>query len=221
MLYLSRLRVASIVLALYVVPCMASLTPLFYLKKILTTRLQLMTQAEKYLGAIHGFEPLIKLLHATHETHMAKGFWFELEAGISIMKRYNAQTHDEKITAFHYRLHNPTCLMKRELDIITNKRCIECKNIEWKKLTPDQQATILQKLLEQKNLFHYYNTHNIPVNGYYNLKYMVWSARPIPSSIKKCYHIMLLNIKKNYVKIRLFKSTQLVLFLCGSLPFKE
>ncbi len=90
------------------------------------------TDNEKILHAsidhfifVPGFIITLQKLLTRLNTHAAKGHLFELSHALHIRKRYPEET----ITSFNKLLCAGS--ITRELDLVTPRRVIECKNIDW------------------------------------------------------------------------------------------
>lgn len=159
-------------------------SPQLIVKEYLIQRLTILKLAEKYFKNVPGYQDLSQKIVTTYDSTPSKGYWFELETALTIIKQKTLPLKlKEKITAFHHWIRIPK-IGYREIDIVTNKRCIECKNIKWNNLSQEQIDSIIKKLQDQQQLVLYCNSNNIPICGNTNLEYILWSKNQIPDTIK-------------------------------------
>lgn len=138
---------------------------------------------QKELKNIQGFDELMKSINSHKQLTPAKGFWFELEVALHINRKNQTKKSNEKLIALHYQLKGPDN-KQREIDILTNKYCIECKNVHWKSAKPEDRKRILNQVLDQKKLVDWHNNNKIAIEKNYNIRCLFWSAEEIPDDIK-------------------------------------
>ena len=143
----------------------------------------LVHRSEFELDNIPGIENLMKTINAHKQNTQVKGFWFELEIALDIQHKYRTKKSNEKLVAIHYKLQGPQAEC-REIDIVTNKRCIECKNVRWEIMTDEDKNKIFIQILDQKKLIDWHNQNQIPIKKNYNIRCTLWSAHKIPEDVK-------------------------------------
>jgi len=100
-------------------------------------------------NSIPGFALTLQMLFNKLNTPQAKGHIFELENGLRIAQ----QKPTEAITSFNQTIMFGTIV--RSLDIITERRFIECKNICWAKAPANE---LRKQFMDQKLLAAYVNS---------------------------------------------------------------
>lgn len=143
----------------------------------------LVQRSERELENIPGIENLMKTINAHKQNTQVKGFWFELEIALDINHKYRTKKSKEKLVAIHYKLEGPHAEC-REIDIVTNQRCIECKNVRWEIMTDEDKDKIFIQILDQKKLIDWHNQNQIPIKKNYNIRCTLWSAHKIPEDVK-------------------------------------
>lgn len=119
---------------------------------------------------------LKKIESSPYNCRSALGYEYEIEKAVHITESDN----NEKVVEFGYRLKCPHSGKSREFDLRTNKRLIECKNIEWKKASVKK---LKKQFLDQRDLaMHYNKTNNA------SIMYVVCSKNPIPERWKAWFH---------------------------------
>jgi len=101
----------------------------------------------------------------------AKGFLYEMQKGVQI-----SQKNDETMEAFAQEVCMDAASPTREFDIFTDKRWIECKDVNWpaKRLNTPATRKTQQQFLDQKRITDQFNEYN---NA--NIAFEVHSKRPL------------------------------------------
>lgn len=120
------------------------------------------------LAHIPGFSQKLSLVDANANTPRAKGHVYELAKAGDIERE---DTH-ERVLCFSHTMQHPTKNKRREFDIVTTHRWIECKNIAWRNKITTQLA---QQFLDQKEIVDRYNKEYLT-----NIVYEVHSCQAIP-----------------------------------------
>jgi len=129
--------------------------------------------ALKTLHNIKGFTGLMRMLLLNlHQPGSFSGFLYELEKGLHIHKHCK----HEHIVEFQQIIAIPDSKRTREFDIVTSKRIIECKNINWKK------QKLRKQFLAQKRVVEKINKKNRT-----NFAYEVCSKKPIPQNWQRWF----------------------------------
>ena len=137
----------------------------------------LLLRASKYFHNTPGFITVLrKIKSSSHNCHSTQGYEYEIEKAVHITKSNN----NEKVSKFDHKIKCPHSKKSREFDLRTNKRLIECKNIEWKKASGKR---LKKQFLDQRDLATHYNK----TNGT-NIMYVVCSKNPIPKRWKAWFH---------------------------------
>jgi len=128
----------------------------------------IITRAEKFFFTIASFKTLIE---KTRAAQYPEGFIYEIEKASALVKK-----QQERVDAFGLFIQFKRC--KKEIDIVTESRFLECKNTSWK-LPPDGEKQLKQQFKEQCFLTKKYNEEHGT-----NFIYMVCSKQPIPDTWK-------------------------------------
>lgn len=144
------------------------------------TQFPLITQAREIIDEsinvfahVPGFATKFKsLITALHNEHFFKGYLYELEKALAIAQAIHTQEYVER---FEKILHNPHAKQRCRIDIATNERLIECKNINWKnavcRLHPKSTSSLQEQFL----------THQYIINAIHTSRtYAVSSKKNIP-----------------------------------------
>lgn len=129
-----------------------------------------LVKATQALYKISGFSDTFKKTISSAENEGCfKGNMFELEHALKITE----SLYPERILGFGVIIKYKK--LQREFDIVTDQRCIECKNISWLHKKNDEKLQC--QFLEQKKLVKAYNrtTRKAAV-------YQVVSKQPIPET---------------------------------------
>lgn len=140
-------------------------------------------------NALETFSEVENIATKIHETlsaidnpHFMKGHVYELEKALAI----HEHNDDEKIESFSAPLHCPQGTYFRILDIITNRRFIECKNINWDHVPVNSGRKIAsylkQQFLDEQKLVA---AENERTND--DKRFVVASKQPIPSNWQACF----------------------------------
>jgi hypothetical protein len=109
----------------------------------------------------------------------AKGFLYEMQKGVQL-----TQNKDETIEAFAQEIYIDDESPMREFDIFTDKRWIECKDVNWPARplnSPSMQKT-QQQLVDQQRIVQQYNKTNKNA-----IAYEVHSKQPISAPWKQWF----------------------------------
>ncbi len=132
-------------------------------------------QAYKIFSYTPGAKTVFKKIKSSsHDCHSTKGYEYEIKTAVKIKNK-----KEEKIIEFGCRLKCPKSRKVREIDIRTDKRFIECKNINWKKTNVKK---LKKQFCDQRDLTDFYNKINKT-----NIFYVVCSNNPIPAQWKKWF----------------------------------
>ncbi len=143
---------------------------------LLTAHYTLIQSALDNLIHITGFTGLVRLLlRNLNNNNGFSGLLYELEKGLEIY----LEDEEEELVEFQRIIEIPYSNKIREFDIITTKRIIECKNINWlKKNKPKKQFLVQQKVV---NLLNKKNKTN--------LIYQICSKQAIPHNWQQWFTI--------------------------------
>ena len=117
-----------------------------------------------------GFLHVIKeLLGSIQSASGARGRLYEIERALELKK--SITDADECILSFDQEYRANNC--KREFDIITTKRAIECKAIKWSR-PPYKAYLLVRQFEEQKEIIDYYNQrHHLSLQYQVSSKYLI------------------------------------------------
>lgn len=129
-----------------------------------------LVKATQALFKVRGFSDTFKkTISSTENEGCFKGHLFELEHALNITESLQPETILGFGVIIKYKK------KQREFDIVTDRRCIECKNISWVHKKNEQKLQC--QFLEQQQLVNAYNrtTRKVAV-------YQVVSKQPIPAT---------------------------------------
>lgn len=118
----------------------------------------LLEKADKYLGYTPGYDKVIRDITRTYMTNTSflKGFLFELEKTIALIEQ------GETIEALHQDIYDPlseTLRDKKEVDILTSKKAIECKYYNWKSILTENKYHVPNQLFSQRCVIEAHNLY--------------------------------------------------------------
>jgi hypothetical protein len=95
-----------------------------------------------------------------------KGYLYELEIALALA------LWGHRITAFHDKKKHAHTTQKREIDVVTEHHCIECKNINWHAVTKNKKIEnqLKKQFIDQKTI----------VESFKNNNYLIASREPVP-----------------------------------------
>lgn len=138
-------------------------------------KVDLIIESLQTFHKIEGFSTTFKrALASMQDARSFKGYMYELEKALEITK----QMHPEKIIAFNGVLEIGK--YKREFDILTTWRTLECKNISWK--SKQNKDALRTQFLHQQTLVELLNLERKKQRIY-----QICSKQPIPKTWKEWF----------------------------------